>query len=114
MVYCVMAGCSDACLLSVGQDSLIRAREGLQEQYCFNVNYGSSTCDMHDKNQGVCADATGTPIDNAPLWCARSWCYVDADVCKENDLFYTRFALPPCVMRGLTNRWVSDMPSSRL
>jgi len=85
------SSCSDAdCLLSVGQDSLIRAREGLQEQYCFNVNYGSSTCDMHDKNQGVCADATGTPIDNAPLWCARSWCYVDADVCKENDLFYTR------------------------
>jgi hypothetical protein len=85
------SGCSAGdCLLSVGQDSLIRGRDGLQQQFCFNVNYGSSNCAKHDENVGVCADATGASLSNAPVWCSRPWCYVNHTVCKENELFYTR------------------------
>ena len=29
----------------------------------------------------TCADEFGVPLDDAPSWCADSWCFVNPDTC---------------------------------
>ena len=48
--------------------------------------------------QPVCADADGSPLEDANVFCARSWCYVDPWLCDsavrsayfpDDDLYYS-------------------------
>ena len=46
--------------------------------------YGVAGCQAYDATMPGegCADSSGTPMPNAPAWCAEYWCYIDADYCS--------------------------------
>jgi hypothetical protein len=70
------------------------------ETYDWPLDYGN-TCDDWDKTlQPDCADADGTPLVNAPYWCASTWCYVDVNNCDASPLESVSFP-------GAVNVWWS-------
>lgn len=54
------------------------------EEYMWAPNYGVTECAAFDaENEPFCADEDGNPLDDAPEWCDRSWCYVNAETCTN-------------------------------
>lgn len=51
--------------------------------YEYPPNYGLTQCAAWDQPlQPDCADEEGMPLEDAPEYCAQSWCYVDSETCS--------------------------------
>ena len=64
--------------------------------FSYPAKYGVGECAAWDATmQPDCADAAGAPKENAPEWCADSWCWVDQTNCKLADTDVTKSAYFP-------------------
>ena len=53
-------------------------------EFMWLPNYGTTECTAHDEFNGpYCADEFGEPLEDAPEYCAQSWCWVNAETCTN-------------------------------
>ena len=52
------------------------------ETYQYPPNHGLTQCQAWDADlEPYCADADGMPLEDAPVWCANQYCYVNPETC---------------------------------
>ena len=64
------------------------------------ATYGGGGCSKHDltlssgNDVGQCADEAGTPLEGAPAWCSKMWCWVDPTRCDRLNTLSSKFQSP--------------------
>ena len=86
-------------------------------EYAYPFAYGLDTCEQWDVLlEPSCADSDGIPHLDAPTWCERRWCFVDADSCDQLDvqrsLYFSDVELY-CASEDQPHRHRQSLPSDR-